>query len=452
VSGLRFAGEAERILEAASRAGAGDAEAFFAHGVELTVKAFDGEVESLTSAESRGVGVRVFDASRMGFAYSSDLSTEGLLTVAQRAVDACRFNEPDINVGLPDVAPDGAVEGLVADDFEARSVADRVAMALELERLASARHAEVKRTSGAVYGDERGHAELYTTRGVRAAYDATAAYAYVEAVAERGDEMQSGFSFTFGRSATALDLRACAAEAADRAAGLLGASRQSSRTVPVLIEPWAAASLLGTLASSISAEAVQKGRSLLAGKLGEAVAAAAVTLVDDGRIPEGLASRPWDGEGVATQRTPVIEGGVLRSYLHNTYTARKDGSARSTGNASRGSYRSSPELSPSNLILLPGERDQEALLAAMGQGLLVTDLHGLHTVNPVTGEFSLGINGFVIEGGRRAAPVREMTIAGTLLGLLAAVEEVGSDLRFTFGAGFLGAPSVLVRQLAVSGA
>lgn len=450
-AGLRFAEAAGRILDGAVSGGAGDAEAYVHHGAELTVKAFGGEVESLTSAKSRGIGLRVFANSRMGFAYTSDLSEEGLRRLVDTALAACRVNEPDEHAGLPDAVPNGALD-LVAADFDALSVEERVAMALELERLATTAVPEVRRASGAVYADERGRNELYTTRGVAAAFEATVAYGYVETIAERGEEMQAGMSFTYGRSASALDLAACGREAAERAAGLLGADRLPSRTVPVIFEPWAAASLVGTLASSISAEAVQKGRSLLAGRIGEAVAASCVTLVDDGRLREGLASRPWDAEGVPTQRTEVISGGVLRSYLHNSYTARRDGTARSTGNAARGSYRSTPELGPTNLVLLPGTAGPEELMARMGDGILVTDVHGLHTVNPVTGEFSLGIGGFTVAGGVRGAPIREMTVAGTLLDLLGAVEAVGSDLRFTFGPGFVGAPSVLVRSLPVSGA
>ena len=449
---LEFGELAARVLEAATAAGADDAEVYVHQGRELTVKAFDGEVESLTSAEARGLGLRVFTASRMGFAHSSDLSEEGLAVLVEQARAACAVNQPDEHAGLPDEHPDGDLAGLVADDFDARSVEERVAMALELDRLVREVDPAVRRSSGAVYADERGHTELHSTRGVAAAFEATVASAYVEAIAERDGEMQSGFSFTYGRSASGLDLGACAAEAARRGAGLLGARRLPSRTASVVIEPWAAASIIGTLASSISAEAVQKGRSLLGGRLGEPVAAAGVRLVDDGRRPEGIASRPWDAEGVPTRRTEVIGDGVLRSFLHNSHTARRDGAARSTGNASRASYRSTPELGPTNLILLPGTRSAADLLAALGDGLLVTDLHGLHTVNPVTGEFSLGINGYVVENGVAGEPVREMTVAGTLLGLLANIEELGSDLRFTFGSGFLGAPSLLVRDLPISGA
>jgi PmbA protein len=448
----RFSDKAGTILAAAQRGGAAEAEAFFVHGAELTVKAFDAQVESLTSAESQGVGVRVFRDSRMGFAFSSDLGEEGLRRVVAEALDACRYNEPDENNGLPEPAGAPDMPELVAADFDARSVEDRVAMALELDALAARKNAAVTRTAGSVYSDERGRVELYNTRGVASAFEATVAFAYVEAIAERDEEMQSGFSFTYGRSAAALDLDACATEAADRAARLLGATQVSGRTTAVLFEPWAAAELVATLASSISAEAVQKGRSLLAGRLGEQVAASCLTLVDDGRYREGLAARPWDAEGVPTQRTVVIDQGVLRSYLHNTYTARRDGSTRSTGNASRGSYKATPELAPSNLVLLPGSESAEELMRRMGDGVLITDVHGLHTVNPVTGEFSLGINGFLVQGGERGAPVREMTVAGTVLGLLQAVEAVGSDLRFMVGGAFVGAPSLLVRELPLSGA
>jgi PmbA protein len=451
-SGARFAGIADRILGGATAGGATEAEAFFAHGRELTVKAFGGDVESLTSAEAQGVGVRVFTDSRMGFAYTSDLTVLGLKRVVEQALDACRFNEPDEHNGLPELASLDGMPELVAPDFDVPSVEDRVAMALELDRITAAQSGDVTRTAGAVYSDERGRVELYNTRGLRAAYDATVAYAYVEAIAERGEEMQSGFSFTYGRSSSALDLQACAAEAADRAARLLGSSQVASRTTPVLFEPWAAAELIGTLASSISAEAVQKGRSLLAGKLGETVASPVVSVVDDGCRADGLASRPWDGEGVSTQRTVIVDRGVLRSYLHNTYTARRDGSARSTGNASRGSHKATPELAPSNLVLVPGDDSAAALMQRMGDGVLISDVHGLHTANPVTGEFSLGISGFLVENGQRAAPIREMTVAGTILGLLQSVEAVGSDLRFMVGGGFVGAPSLLVRDLPIAGA
>lgn len=450
---LRFGAAADHVLAAARQRGADDVEIYVAHGTELTVRVYEGEVESLTSAEARGLGVRVFSAGRMGFAYTSDLSDEGLALVVDDALAASRHTQPDEHVRLPEAAPDEEVPSLVADDFAALSVPQRVAVALELDRRVVGVRTDVRRCAGTTYGDERTHVELHTSRGVRAAFETTAAYAVTEAIAERDGEMQSATSFTYARSASGLDLEGCAEEAARRAARLLGAAPVGSRRCPILLEPWAAASLLAALAPSVGADAVLKGRSLLAGRLGEAVAATPVSLVDDGRLPDGLASRPWDAEGVPTRRTEVVAHGVLRSYLHTTYTARRSGpGTSSTGNAVRASYRSTPEVGPTNLHLVPGTLAAKELLRRLDEGIVVYELRGLHTVNAVTGEFSLGVSGALVRGGEIAEPVREITIAGTLLELLGAVQAVASDLRFHLGAGFVGSPSVLVGEVAVSGA
>lgn len=448
---LRFRAVADRALGQAVRGGATDAEVYIVHEHELTARIYEGEIESLTSAEARGLGVRVFDDHRVGFAYTTDVGDSGVTSCVEEALAACRHAHPDEHVGLPDTQLADPLPGLVADDFASWTIEERIALGVELDRRVVAVHPAVRRSAGTVYGDERTHVEIHTTRDLAAAYESTAAFASTEAIAERDGEMQTGFSFTYGRSASALDLEGCAREAAERAARVLGARPVGSRRCPIVLEPWAAAALLGTLAASIGADAVHKGRSLLAGRLGEPVAAAAVTLVDDGRRVDALGARPWDAEGVPTQRTEVIGQGVLRGFLHTTQTARRAGLARSTGNAVRSSFRSTPEVGPTNLYLVPGEASLEELLRRLEDGILVYDVRGLHTVNAITGEFSLGITGALVERGTLGQPVREVTIAGTLLEVLGAVEGVGSDLRFLAGAGFVGSPSVLVRDVAVSG-
>jgi PmbA protein len=213
-----------------------------------------------------------------------------------------------------------------------------------------------------------------------------------------------------------------------------------------VLDPLAAVSLWGVLSSAFSADAVQKARSLLAGKMGERIAAPAFNLFDDGRSSAGMASRPWDGEGVPTQRTQLVRDGVLNAYLFDTYTARK-GNARSTGNARR-SYRSQPSVGPTNLVLEPGTATREELLRAAEGGLHVTELSGLNTVNPTSGDFSLGATGFRIAGGSLGAPVREVTIAGNLLQMLQRITMIGNDLRWVFQ---VASPSVLIQDLAVGG-
>jgi len=245
-------------------------------------------------------------------------------------------------------------------------------------------------------------------------------------------------------------LEATAEEAAQRAAGLLGASRLPTARVPVALDPYAGAAILGVLTNSFSGEAVLKRRSLLEGKLGEAVASPIVSIVDDARLVDGLSSRPFDGEGVPSRRTELVKAGVLQGFLHNTYTARRSGAA-STASAVR-SYKSVPDVGVSNLVLEPGERARADLLRGVTDGLYVAQLHGLHTVNPVSGEFSLGVTGHWIRGGELAQPIREMTIAGNLIELLRKVVTLANDLRFTFAGGFCGSPTVLIEELSVAGA
>jgi PmbA protein len=226
--------------------------------------------------------------------------------------------------------------------------------------------------------------------------------------------------------------------------------KPATERLPVLLDPWAAASFLGVLASGLSAEEVQKGRSLLAGMVGERVASEAVTLVDDGRLPQGPASAPFDDEGVPTSRTPLIDRGVLRGFLHNTVTARRDGAGTSSsGNASRPSYRGVPGVSTTNLLVEPGPEPPEALLVSAGRAVYVQEVKGVHSgANPVSGEFSVGAAGLRVEDGALGEPLREMTIASTLPEVLRGVTAVGSDVRFLFG---VGTPTILVGEMTVAG-
>src|SRR5260370_99844 len=228
-----------------------------------------------------------------------------------------------------------------------------------MERRAISLDPRVRGVSDATYSDGSGQVETYTSRGLQASFDRTVAYGVLETIAEHDSEMQSGFAFTHGRDMDELDLAGVVKEAVENAAGLLGARPVPTASVPVVLHPHAAAMILGVLASSFSADAVIKKRSLLAGKVGEQVAASIVTITDDARLPEGLASRPFDGEGVPAGRNELIAAGVLKGYLHNTYTARRT-NGQSTGSAVR-SYKSVPEAGGSNLGLKPLDLPPEEL-------------------------------------------------------------------------------------------
>jgi PmbA protein len=265
--------------------------------------------------------------------------------------------------------------------------------------------------------------------------------------AREKDDHQTGFAMDFRLRFAELEPEAVGREAAARAVRMLGAQPQKGLEAPVVFDPFVMVSLLGVLAPALTAEAVQKGRSLFAGRVGQRVASELVTIVDDGTLAGGVRSAPFDGEGVPSSRSVLIEKGYLRGYLHNTYTAAKDGVV-STGNGVRASFKGGPEVGPTNFYLEPGDKSPAEIIGEISSGLYVGEVLGMHTANPISGDFSVGATGFWIEQGKMSYPVRGLAIAGNIRELLDAVDAVGRDLRFFGGKG---APTVRVRKLAVSG-
>ena len=440
---------AERLLARARQSGAEHAEVYVSTGTEFTVEVFKGEIESLVSAESRGVGLRTFREHRIGFSYTSELEPAALDRLVDEALENGRYNTAeDANV-LPQPESIDPLEGLASPAHAPTDPQRKIDFALEMERRATALDPRVRRVSKALYSDGRGEVEIANSHGLSAGYARTIAYGVLDTIAEQDSEMQSGFAFTHGRDLGELDLAGVVAEAVENAAGLLGARPVPTASVPVVFHPHAAAMILGVLSSSFSADAVIKRRSLLAGKVGQQVGSAIVDISDDPRLAQGLASRPFDGEGVPSRRNPLIEHGVLQGYLQNTYTAMRTQS-QSTGSAVR-SYKSVPEVGVSNLVLKPGSLSRDALLKRVDNGLHVEQLSGLNTVNPVSGEFSLGLTGHWIEKGQLTRPVKELTVAGNVIALLQKVIALADDLRFMFAGGFIGSPSVLIEELPVGG-
>ena len=444
---------AARVVSWAGDGGEG-VEAFAVHSVDTSVTAFDGEVESLSSSETRGVGVRVVVDGRMGFASTSDVSEDGLRYALSEARSNAALGTPDPGNVLPAPSPFSPMEAIYVPGLESVAAADKVAAALELERATRAAHELVTAVDSATYGDSRTSVAIASTAGVSAEYARTDVYAYVAALARTADDTQTGIGLTQGRSFAELDLAAAASEAAVRATRLLGARKPATARVPVVFDPLVTASFLGVLASALTAEAVQKGRSLFADKVGEQVAQETLSLVDDGRLADGPAAAPCDDEGVPTRRTAIVENGVLHGFLHNTETAARsgDGSA-STGNASRSGYNASPGVAPSNLFLDGVTVPPTEILARGEGGLYVQDVSGLHSgTNAVSGEFSVGATGLWIRDGGLAEPVREVTVSSTLVEILLGIAALGSDLRFFPFGGSYGGATALVAEMTVAGA
>jgi PmbA protein len=442
---------ARSAVEAALAAGAGDAEAYAARDSGREVRVHGGEVESLTAATQSGIGVRAWIGHRVGYAYGTDFSAAGVEAIAARAAAAAAVADEDEFAAPPAPAEVEALAGLSDPALASTPVDEVAALALAVERTALAADTRIAGVEQAVYADSAERVAIASSAGVAGEYETSSCFAYLQALAEGEGARETGLGFGLGRGPGDLDPEAIGAEGAERALAMIGASKPPSRSCPVVLDPTVAASFAGLIGGGLGAGAVQRGRSPFAGRLGEELASDAVVLFDDGRDSEGSASAPFDGEGVPRRRTALIEDGRLQAYLYDTYTGNREGGA-STGSAARGGYRSLPAVSTSNLIVAPGELPLAGLLAEAADGVFVTDVAGLHSgVNPVTGIFSVGASGRAIRGGELAEPLREFTIAGDLVSMLAAVSAAGSEARWVPFGGSVSTPPLLIGEMAISG-
>jgi PmbA protein len=443
---------AGRAVEAALVAGAKQAEAYASLDSGREVRVHGGEVESLTAATQSGIGVRAWIGGRVGYAYGTDLSDSGVAAIGDRAAEAAAVADEDEFAAPPQPAAIEALPGLSDPSVETWSTAQAAELALTVERTALAADPRVVGVEQVVYADSAERVAIASSTGLAGEYESSDCFAYLQALAEGEGAKETGLGFGLARGPEGLDPEAIGAEGAERATAMIGAGKPASRSCPVLLDPTVAASFAGLIGGALGANAVQRGRSPFAGRLGEALASEALVLHDDGRDPDGPASAPFDGEGVARRRTALIDGGELRSYLYDTYTANRDGVV-STGSASRHGYRSQPSVAASNLIVAPGPLSFAELLREAGEGVFVTDVAGLHSgVNPVTGVFSVGASGRAIRAGELAEPLREFTIAGDLVSMLAAVSGAGAEPRWVPFGGSVRTPPLLIGAMAVSGA
>jgi PmbA protein len=415
------------------------------------VSALRGEVEGMTFAESRGVGIRVIRDERLGYAWAANPSADEVREAVVRARTNAALAEPDPANALPEPADVAPMPELFREASAAIGVDDKVRMALDLEAYTVSRDPRVTKIDLAQVGDAISHVAIASTTGVDVAYGRTDAWVVAVTLAVEGDETQTGFSFQISRGLDDLRWEPIADEAVARAVQMLGAEKPPTAKVPVVMDPFAASSFLGVLAGALNADNVLKGRSLFADMVGQQVGSDVFTLVDDGRRLDGPAACPFDGEGVPSGRTALFDAGTLHGFLHSTYTARRAGNGqRSTGNAKRGGYKSAPGVGTSNFFVEGGDRGFDALLADAEGGVLIMDVSGVHSgANPISGEFSVGATGRRIgSGGTLAEPLREMTIASTLPEMLAGVRAVGSDLRFFSS---VGTPSILIGEMTLAG-
>ena len=425
-------------------------EAFVSRDHETDIRIYEGEVEHFVSAQSEGIGIRVIRDGRTGFAYAGTLDPSAIAEVLAEARDNVDFGTRDEWAGLAE--PDGVdvvPQTLWSDRLAGYQTEQKIQLAKDLERITLGVDTRV-RIDDANYADVSTESAVATNTGIRRAGRENGCYVSVSTMADDGDETQTGFGFSVGRSPDEFDLDKAAREAADRATRLLGATKPDSKRTTVVFDPYVTAMLLGVVSTTLNGEAVAKGRSLFKDRVGDQVAHPMFTLVDDPTNPLAYTATDLDGEGLAARRNVLISDGVLHGFVHNTYSARRVGTS-STGNAVRAGFKGSPGVGCLALQLTPGTRDQAALIADVEEGVLITSVQGLHSgVNPISGDFSVGASGLHISNGTVGKPIREFTIASTLQRMLLDVVEVGGDVDWLpmRAAGV----SLVIRDVTVSGA
>jgi PmbA protein len=434
-------------LDAVARTGDSHGDVCLVDQERLEVEVRAGEVDRLSRAHDRVLSLRLFRGTRVATLSSSDLTKEGVRSLVERARDLADAAEPDPCAGLPEsVVEDDPDLELSCPRTAAFTAEEAVERAREADRAACAHDPQIRPIGSAGARIRAREVRIARSDGFDRSYRSTSASIHCIAIAVRKDEKQRDMVMRAGRSVDALPAAAeIGRECGARSVRRLGARKVRTARIPVLYEPRTAVTLAGHLAEALVGSAVDQGRSFLAERLGETVAAPTIGLIDDGRLPGGLGSRPFDGEGVATRRTPLVEEGVLRGYLLESYTARRLG-MQTTGNGAR-PLRGALEPGPSSLFIEGGDEAPDAIVGRTERGLLVTDLLGFG-FNPVTGDYSRGVAGLWIEDGEAKHAVQEVTVAGNLLEMLSDVDAVGSDLTFFGGTG---APTLRFRELTVAG-
>ncbi|HLM99111.1 MAG TPA: metallopeptidase TldD-related protein [Bryobacteraceae bacterium] len=440
---------AQQTVKQALERGASDAECTIREGNEFSVNVRMREVESLKQAGSRTAGLRALRGKRAGSAYTSDLSAEGIERMVASALELAAITGEDPHAGIPEPGELGAISAdlqLYCSDVERIETAVKIDLARAAEAAALDADPRITNSEGGSFDSRTGRRVFANSRAFVGEYRSSYCSLAAVPVAREGDSMERDYWVSMARSFAGLEPAAHVGRvAADRVLRRLGARKVKTQRVPVVFEPRTARSLLSNVFEAVHGESIYRHASFLAGRLGEKVATEALTVIDDGTIPGLFGSSPFDDEGVPSRLTAVIERGVLKSYLLNTYTARKLG-MKTTGNASRG-VSGNTGIGHGNLFIEPGERSPGEIIARIADGLYVTELIG-SGVNIVTGDYSRGAAGLWIRNGEFAFPVSEVTIAGNLNKMLMDMEAIGSDLEFR---GSTAAPTLLIREMTVGG-
>jgi PmbA protein len=438
------------VVRRATKGGATAAECVVREGDEFSTVVRLGQVETLKESGSRAIGVRVFFGQRAASTYSSDFSSAGIERMLKSALELAKICSEDPYSGIPEAGAFGSISGdldLFHEDVYSLPGSERIDYARRAEKAALDADPRIKNSEGGSFDAATGRKILANSHGFVGEYKRS--YCSVAAVPIAQDDnglMQRDYWYSVARSLAKLDsAEEVGQEAARRTLRRLGARKVKTAHVPVVLDPMVASSMIEHIFEGVNGDSVYRGASFLAGKLGEKIAGSNVNVVDDGTIPGGFGTSPFDGEGIPTRRTVVIENGILKSYLLNTYTAKKLG-LETTANASRG-LAGTPGIGLGNYFLQAGKKAPNEIIAGIKDGLYITEFLG-HGANLVTGDYSRGASGMWIVNGELAYPVEEITVAGNLKEMFFNISEIGADLEFR---GSVASPTIRMDGLTVGG-
>ncbi|MBR0229292.1 MAG: TldD/PmbA family protein [Clostridia bacterium] len=437
------------LLDEALKAGIEAAEIYLASGDNFRAMCVKGEITNYTVNATRGLSLRGLYRGKMGYAATEAFDEAAVAQLVEAVKESASLTEDE---DVQEIYPGDKEYPTAVNYNPALDQVDegrKLALIQDIEKKALALDERITALNYNMISTSSGETRIVNSYGLNLTHRDNLAVCYISATAKEGDRVSTGSGFKVTRNFDEMDADAIAKEAVDEALFMLKAAPVPSGAYRAIIEAKCMPDMLGAFAGVFSAESAQKGLSLLAGKEGEMIASEAVTLMDDPLLPGGLGSQPFDAEGVATFTKAVIEKGRLTTLLHNLKTARKAG-VKTTGNAAKAGYAGAVNVSPSNFFLAPGEKSLAELMADMGEGLVITEVSGLHAgANAISGDFSLIAQGYTVKNGKKDQPVEQITVAGNFYQLLKNIRAVGSDLLFPGSS--IGSPSVDVGEIAVAG-
>jgi len=432
-------------------------EVYISASIDNEIEVFNGAVESLSHSDTSGVGIRLFKDKKMGYAWVNSFDEGKVKDCIEKAILNSKASDADEFNGLP-----GENEGrysydnniakfIYSDDFFKYSIDEKIRMLKALENISKSKDKRIIGVDSLSYSDVISKTALINSKGLCRSMKQTSSFVFISLISREKEETSTGFSFDYGRDMASFNLEKIADEAVQKSTILLGGEKIKSRLSTVILDPITASQFLGVFASAITADSVQKGKSLFKDKIGEKIFGISINIYDDGIMEKGLYSRPFDSEGINKGKTLVCKEGVLNTFLYDSFTARKDG-LLSTGNAVRGSYSTPPSVGISNFYIEPSKNEISKILEKIDDGFYVMDVIGMHSgANPISGDISVGAKGILIRKGSFCEPIKEVTIASDILSFCSKIEHAANDLRFFPSSGFIGSPSLVIKDIAISG-